>query len=89
LILIPLVEKAAEHITAIDQAWGNQMNPALAHILGSSLHTALLNTPLVVMVGWGLGIGMDLNFGIFAAVTMTQAIFVVGMFLRDAKTNWL
>lgn len=25
LILIPLVEKAAEHLTAIDEAWDNQM----------------------------------------------------------------
>ena len=25
LILVPLVEKAAEHLTAIDEAWDNQM----------------------------------------------------------------
>lgn len=25
LILLPLVEKAAEHLTAIDEAWDNQM----------------------------------------------------------------
>jgi Ca2+:H+ antiporter len=54
LILVPLVEKAAEHITAIDEAWDNQMNFALSHILGASIQTALLNTPLAVIVGWGL-----------------------------------
>ncbi|KAF2395723.1 hypothetical protein EJ06DRAFT_540246 [Trichodelitschia bisporula] len=89
LILIPLVEKAAEHITAVDEAWDNQMNFALAHILGSSIQTALLNTPLVVMVGWGLGVGMDLNFEIFDAVVLILAIIVVGNFLRDNKSNYL
>jgi Ca2+:H+ antiporter len=52
--LVPLVEKAAEHITAIDEAWDDQMNFALSHILGASIQTALLNTPLAVIVGWGL-----------------------------------
>lgn len=54
LILVPLVEKAAEHITAVDEAWDDQMNFALSHILGASIQTALLNTPLAVVVGWGL-----------------------------------
>lgn len=54
LILVPLVEKAAEHITAVDEAWDDQMNFALSHVLGASIQTALLNTPLAVVVGWGL-----------------------------------
>lgn len=54
LILVPLVEKAAEHLTAIDEAWDNQMNFALAHVLGATIQTALFNGPLVVIVGWGL-----------------------------------
>lgn len=33
LILVPLVEKAAEHLTAVDEAYDNQMNFALSHIL--------------------------------------------------------
>ena len=55
LILVPFVEKFAEHLTAIDEAWDNSMNFALAHVLGSTLQTALLNSSLVVIVGWGLG----------------------------------
>ncbi|THV86971.1 putative vacuolar cation/proton exchanger 2 [Aureobasidium pullulans] len=89
LILIPLVEKAAEHITAVDEAWDNQMNFALSHVLGASIQTALLNTPLVVIVGWGLGIDMSLNFEMFHAVVLILAILVVGGFLRDGKSNYL
>lgn len=89
LILVPLVEKAAEHITAVDEAWDNQMNLALAHVLGSSIQTALLNTPLVVIVGWGKGVAMDLNFEIFDAAVLILAVLVVGNFLRDNKSNYL
>jgi Ca2+:H+ antiporter len=73
----------------VDEAWDDQMNFALAHILGSSIQTALLNTPLVVLVGWGLDVPMDLNFEIFDAVVLILGIVVVGNFLRDGKSNYL
>ena len=89
LILVPIVEKASEHLTAMDEAYDNQMNFALAHVLGASIQTALLNTPLVVFVGWGLGTSMDLNFELFDAVVLILAIIVVGNFLRDEKSDYL
>ena len=89
LILVPVVEKASEHLTAVDEAYDNQMNFALAHVLGASIQTALLNTPLVVIVGWGLGINMGLNFELFDAVVLILAIIVVGNFLRDEKSDYL
>ncbi|KAK5167177.1 uncharacterized protein LTR77_007907 [Saxophila tyrrhenica] len=89
LILIPVVEKASEHLTAVDEAYDNQMNFALAHVLGASIQTALLNTPLVVIVGWGLGAQMGLNFELFDAVVLILAIVVVGNFLRDEKSDYL
>lgn len=89
LILLPLVEKAAEHLTAIDEAYDDQMNFALSHVLGASIQTALLNTPLVVLVGWGLNIDMSLDFELFNAVVLILAILVVGGFLRDGKSNYM
>lgn len=90
LILVPLVEKAAEHLTAIDEAWDDQMNFALFHCLGPSIQTALFNAPLVIMVGWGLGNDlMDLNFEIFQIVLLLLSIIVVGNFVRDKKSNYL
>lgn len=65
------------------------MNFALAHVLGASIQTALLNTPLVVIVGWGIKVGMDLKFEIFDSVSLILAILVVGSFLRDGKSNYL
>jgi len=89
LILVPLVEKFAEHLTAVDEAWDNQMNFALAHVLGSTLQTALLNSSLVVIVGWGIGQNMNLNFSVFQVTLLILAIIVVGNFLRDRESNYL
>ncbi|KAG9192551.1 hypothetical protein G6011_11285 [Alternaria panax] len=89
LILIPLVEKIAEHLLAIDEAYDNQINMALAHVLGASIQTALFNAPLVVLVGWGIGVSMDYNFAIFDAVALILAVLAVGSFLRDRSSNYL
>ncbi|KAG8631714.1 hypothetical protein KVT40_000854 [Elsinoe batatas] len=89
LILVPLVEKAAEHLTAVDEAYDNQMNYALSHVLGASIQTAFLNTPLVVLVAWGLKINFALNFEMFDAIMLILAILVIGGFLRDGKSNYL
>lgn len=89
LILIPVIEKASEHLTAIDEAYDNQMNFAIQHVLGASIQTALLNTPLVVFVGWGLGKDMSLNFELFDSVVLILAIIVMGSFLRDEKSDYL
>lgn len=89
LILVPLVEKAAEHLTAIDEAWDNQINFALAHVLGATLQTALFNAPLVVIAGWGLQVPMGLDFQIFDIAMLLLAIITVGNFLRDQKSNYL
>ncbi|KAH0438373.1 calcium/proton exchanger [Colletotrichum camelliae] len=89
LILLPLVEKAAEHLTAIDEAWDGVINVALYHCLAPSIQTALFNGPLVVLVGWALGKPMDLNFEIFMIGLLVLSILVVGNFLRDGESNWL
>ncbi|RDW79693.1 Ca2+ antiporter-like protein [Coleophoma cylindrospora] len=89
LILIPLVEKAAEHLTAVDEAYDNQMNFALSHVLGATIQTALFNAPLAVIVGWGLGKEMSFAFEIFDVVVLILAILVVGRFLDDQKSNYL
>lgn len=79
-----------EHLLAIDEAYDNQINMAMAHVMGASIQTALLNAPLVVLVGWGLHVQhMDYNFVIFDAVALVLAVLVVGSFLRDGKSNYL
>lgn len=73
----------------MDEAYDNQMNFALAHVLGASVQTALLNTPLVILVGWGMNKDMSLNFELFDATVLILAIIVVGNFLRDGRSDYL
>lgn len=63
------------------------MNFALAHCMGATIQTALFNSSLVVIVGWGLNKSMDLNFEIFNIVILIMAIIVVGNFLRDQVSH--
>lgn len=74
---------------AIDEAYDNQINMAMAHVMGASIQTALLNAPLTVLVGWGLKTNMNYGFAMFDAVAVILAILVVGSFLRDGKSNYL
>ena len=37
LILLPLVEKAAEQLTAIDEAWDGVINVSMYHCIGPSI----------------------------------------------------
>lgn len=89
LILVPFVEKFAEHLTAIDESWDNKMNIALSKVLGSTIQTSLFNAPLVVLVGFALNKPMDLNFDLLLTIFLILAILVVGNFLRDQKSNYL
>jgi Ca2+:H+ antiporter len=57
--------------------------------LGPSIQTALLNAPLVVLVGWAVGRNMDLDFEIYMIILVLLSIVVVGNFLRDSKANYL
>jgi Ca2+:H+ antiporter len=83
------VEKVSEHLTAMTKARENQMNYAIAQVLGSSIQTALLNTPFVILLGWCLGKEMSLNFEVFDACMLILAVVVVSSFLKDGKTDWL
>jgi len=89
LILVPIVEKAAEHITTVEEACNNHMTAALFHCLGSTIQTAMFNTPLVVLVGWAIGRDLDLEFELFNMVVLVLSILVVGSFTKDQKSNYL
>lgn len=65
------------------------MNYALAQVLGSSIQTALLNTPVIILVGWALGKEMSLNFEVFDAAMLILAVIVVSNFLKDGKSDYL
>ena len=62
VVLLPIVGNAAEHLTAVTVATKDKMDLSLAVALGSSTQIALFVVPFTVIVGWVLGVPMDLNF---------------------------
>jgi len=78
-------DKFAEHLTGIDEAWDNQMDLALAHVLGATIQTSLFNAPLVVLVGWRLGLTINLSVSIFNIVVLILTILVVAFWYPKSK----
>ncbi|KAK3487686.1 calcium/proton exchanger [Neurospora hispaniola] len=66
LILLPIVGNAAEHATAVTVAIKDKMDLAIGVAVGSSMQVALFVIPLLVIIGWGMGIeDMSLSFDTF------------------------
>jgi hypothetical protein len=55
LILLPIVGNAAEHATAVTVACKDKMDLAIGVAVGSSMQIALLVLPLIIVIGWIMG----------------------------------
>lgn len=65
------------------------MTAVIFHVLGSTIHTAMFNTPLVVLVGWAINKPLDLKFETFNMIVLVLSILVVNSFTKDLKSHWL
>lgn len=89
VIVLPIVGNAAEHATAVTVAMKNKMDLSLAVAMGSSLQIALFVAPVLVLIGWGIGQPMDLDFNAFELVAVAVAAFITNSISSDGKSNWL
>ncbi|KAI8071125.1 calcium/proton exchanger [Gilbertella persicaria] len=89
LILLPIVGNAAEHLTAVTCAIKNKMDLALGVAVGSSMQIALLVTPLMVIIGWGMNVEMSLYFNIYETAVLLIAVIMVNYLIMDGESNWL
>jgi len=89
VILLPLFGNAAEHMTAVTVAKKDKMDLSIGIAVGSSIQIALLVAPLMVLMGWALGIGMSLQFGLFETVVCLVAVLITNFIVQDGESNWL
>lgn len=90
LILLPIVGNAAEHATAITVAYKDKMDLSIGVAVGSSMQIALLVIPLIVVLGWILGIDeMNLYFDGFQVMILFVSVLLVNYLLQDGKSNYL
>jgi Ca2+:H+ antiporter len=90
LILLPIVGNAAEHATAVTVAIKDKMDLAIGVAVGSSMQVALFIIPLLVIIGWGMGMdAMSLSFDPFQVAVLFVAVLLVNYLIADGKSHWL
>ncbi|OIW32056.1 Calcium/proton exchanger [Coniochaeta ligniaria NRRL 30616] len=90
LILLPIVGNAAEHATAVTVAIKDKMDLAIGVAVGSSMQVALFLIPLLVIIGWGMGIdNMTLSFDVFQVAVLFVSVLLVNYLIGDGKSHWL
>lgn len=90
LIVLPIVGNAAEHATAVTVAVKDKMDLAIGVAVGSSMQVALFIIPLLVIIGWGMGLDeMNLSFDPFQVAVMFVAVLLVNYLIADGKSHWL
>ncbi|XWS52996.1 hypothetical protein CRYUN_Cryun11dG0120000 [Craigia yunnanensis] len=82
IILIPIVGNAAEHAGAIIFAFKNKLDISLGVALGSATQISMFAVPLCVIVGWIMGIQMDLDFSLLETGCLALTILVVAFTLQ-------
>ncbi|CAO3623705.1 unnamed protein product [Mucor hiemalis] len=89
LITLPIVGNAAEHVTAVTVTYKDKMDLALGVAVGSSMQVALLVTPIMVIIGWGINVDMCSFFNVYETAVMLASVIFVNYLIMDGKSNWL
>tara|TARA_B110000444_G_scaffold261531_1_gene314756 strand:+ start:10906 stop:12066 length:1161 start_codon:yes stop_codon:yes gene_type:complete len=89
VILLPFFGNAAEHFTAVIVAGKDKMDLSLAIAIGSSVQIALFAAPLMVLLAWGLGVPLTLEFGMLETAATFISVLIANSILADGKSNWL
>ncbi|XP_028797197.1 vacuolar cation/proton exchanger 2 isoform X1 [Neltuma alba] len=88
VILLPIVGNAAEHASAIMFAMKDKLDITLGVAIGSSTQISMFVIPFCVVIGWCMGIEMDLNFQLFETATLFITVLVVAFMLQEGTSNY-
>ncbi|MEO5964398.1 MAG: calcium/proton exchanger [Candidatus Limnocylindrales bacterium] len=89
VILIPTIGNLAEHLVAVQLAYKNKIEFAMAVTFGSSLQVALFVAPLLVLIGVAIGQPMDLVFQPLEIAAVGVAVGISALIALDGESNWL
>lgn len=89
VIVIPTIGNLAEHLVAVQLAWKDRMEFAMAVSYGSSLQVALFVAPLLVLLGLVVGQPMDLVFQPLEVAAVLSAVWISALIALDGESNWL
>lgn len=88
VVLLPVVGNAAEHSSAIMFAVKDKLDISLGVVIGSSTQISMFVMPFCVVVGWMIGVPMDLNFQLFETAVLFMTVLVVSFMLQEGTSNY-
>jgi Ca2+:H+ antiporter len=89
VVLIPTIGNLAEHLVAVQLAYKDKMEFAMAVAYGSSLQVALFVAPVLVLIGLVIGQPMDLVFQPLEVAAVAAAVGISALIAIDGESNWL
>jgi Ca2+:H+ antiporter len=89
VVLIPTIGNLAEHLVAVQLAFKNKMEFAMAVCYGSSLQVALFVGPVLVIIGALIGQDMTLVFTPLEVAAVGAAVGISALIALDGESNWL
>jgi Ca2+:H+ antiporter len=89
VVLIPTIGNLAEHLVAVQLAFKNKMEFAMAVCYGSSLQVALFVAPVLVLAGLVVNQPMDLVFEPLEVAAVGAAVGISALIALDGESNWL
>ena len=89
VVLIPTIGNLAEHLVAVQLAYKNKMEFAMAVAYGSSLQVALFVAPVLVLLGLVVGQDMTLVFTPLEVAAVAVAVGISALIALDGESNWL
>ena len=89
VVIIPTIGNLAEHLVAIQLAYKNKMEFAMAVCYGSSLQVALFVAPVLVLLGVVVGQPMNLVFQPLEVAAVGAAVGISALIALDGESNWL
>jgi len=89
VVLIPTIGNLAEHLVAVQLAYKDKMEFAMAVAYGSSLQVALFVGPVLVILGAFMGQPMDLVFTPLEVAAVAAAVGISALIAIDGESTWL
>jgi Ca2+:H+ antiporter len=89
VVVVAVVGNAAEHVSAVQMAWHNQLEVSVQIAVSSSTQIALFVAPVLVFVSILMGHPLDLHFTPLEVVAVVLSVAVVSLVSHDGETNWL
>jgi Ca2+:H+ antiporter len=89
VVLIPTIGNLAEHLVAVQLAWKNKMEFAMAVCYGSSLQVALFVAPVLVLLGVVVNQPMNFVFEPLEVAAVGAAVGISALIALDGESNWL